>query len=339
MFTKKSSRHSLALFVALALGSGAFLAPSAAGAADVNGQNVEIDDAHAPSNNAIAPGGGPAFGTAAGFIKEEANSGNVTGNTLTFKNINYGKRLFGGLTFGTGNVTGNKVFINAATGTYSSIAEEIYGGSSNGGGSVENNHAEFNGNQLNGDLIGGMTKGTGTGIVKGNTALIKGGNANNIYGGIAAAGANGDVLNNTATIEDGHTGKIYGGYADENGNVKDNIVTVKGGIMTGVEGGHSDGTGEVSGNTVNLGDGTSAMAAAYAINGTIYGGRNDSHPDKVSNNTLNVNTNATAHNIKNFSTINFNFSTHTDTNQSLLTLTDTNGTKLDSLSQLYVKNA
>ena len=339
MFTKKSSRHSLALFVALALGSGALLAPSAAGAADVSGQNVEIDDAHAPSNNAIAPGGGPAFGTAAGFIKEEANSGNVTGNTLTFKNINYGKRLFGGLTFGTGNVTGNKVFINAATGTYSSIAEEIYGGSSNGGGSVENNHAEFNGNQLNGDLIGGMTKGTGTGIVKGNTALLKGGNANNIYGGIAAAGANGDVLNNTATIEDGHTGKIYGGYAAENGNVKGNTVTIKGGIMAGVEGGHSDGSGEVSGNIVNLGDGTSTLKTGYAINGTIYGGRNDSHPDKVSNNTLNVNTNAAAHNIKNFSTINFNFNAHTNAASSLLTLSDSAGTQIASLEQIHLSGA
>ena len=42
MFNKKSSRPSLALFVALTLGSGAFLAPSAADAADVSGQNVTI---------------------------------------------------------------------------------------------------------------------------------------------------------------------------------------------------------------------------------------------------------------------------------------------------------
>ena len=339
MFNKKSSRHSLALFVALTLGSGALLAPSAAGAADVSGQNVEIDDAHAPSNNAIAPGGGPAFGTAAGFIKEEANSGNVTGNTLTFKNINYTKQLYGGLTFGTGNVTYNRVIVNPATGTFFSNTDGIFGGAANGGGNVEYNHAEFNGDHLNGDLVGGMTKGTGTGIVKDNTALLKSGNANAVYGGIAAAGTNGDVLHNQATIENGHTGIVYGGYADENGNVKDNIVTVKGGIMAGVEGGHSDGTGEVSGNTVNLGDGTSAMAAGYAINGTIYGGRNDSHPDKVSNNTLNVNTNAVAHNIKNFSTINFNFNAHTNAASSLLTLSDSAGTQIASLEQIHLSGA
>ena len=341
MFNKKSSRHSLALFVALTLGSGTLLTAAPGAAADVTGNNVTIDDTHAPSDNAIHPGGGAAFGTAAGFIKEENNSGNVTGNTLTFKNVGYTKQLYGGLTFGTGNVTGNQVIVNPATTPLLSSADGIFGGAANGGGNVEHNHAEFNGDHLNGDLVGGMAKGAGTGFVKNNTAILKGGNLNgkNIYGGLAADGANGDVLNNTATIDDGHAGEVYGGYADGNGNVKGNTVTVKGGTMTSVEGGHSDGTGEVSGNTVNLGDGTSTMAAGYAINGTIYGGRNDSHPDKVSNNTLNVNTNATAHNIKNFSTINFNFSTHTDTNHALLELTDTNKTKLDSLSQLYVKNA
>ena len=330
----------LALLVAIALGGGGFLSSAqSVSAADVTGNNVTIDDTQAPSNNAKHPGGGAAFGTAAGFIKEEANSGNVTGNTLTFKNINYTKQLYGGLTFGTGNVTYNRVIVNPATGTFFSNTDGIFGGAANGGGNVEYNHAEFNGDHLNGDLVGGMTKGTGTGIVKYNTALLKSGNANAVYGGIAAAGTNGDVLHNQATIENGHTGIVYGGYADENGNVKDNIVTVKGGIMTGVEGGHSDGTGEVSGNTVNLGDGTSDMAAGYAINGTIYGGRNDSHPDKVSNNTLNVNANAVAHNIKNFETINFNFNAHMNTSNPLLTLTDSSKTKIKSFDQLHVKNA
>ena len=269
MFHKKSSRHSLALFVALALGSGAFLAPSAAGAADVSGQNVEIDDAHAPSDNAIAPGGGPAFSTAAGFIKEEANSGNVTGNTLTFKNINYMKQLYGGLTFGTGNVTGNKVFVNPATGTFFSNTDGIFGGNANGGGNVEYNHAEFNGNQLNGDLVGGMTKGTGTGIVKGNTALLKGGNANNIYGGMAVGRANGDVVGNTATIEGGTitgTSSIYGGYTNGTGKVTGNTAKVTGGTAKDVYGGHSQ-NGNAEGNTTKVTGGSAQ---------DVYGGRSQS---------------------------------------------------------------
>ena len=310
----------------------------------MTGNNVTIDDTHAPSNNAEHPGGGAAFGTAAGFIKDEHDNGNVTGNTLTFKNINYTKQLYGGLTFGTGNVTYNRVIVNPATGTFFSNTDGIFGGAANGGGNVEDNHTTFNGNQLNGNLVGGMATDGGTGTVKKNTATLKGGNVHgSIYGGTTGNQANGDVLENEVLIEGGivtGTGNVYGGYTDENSNVKGNTVTIKGGILNGIYGGYSSGTGEVSDNTVNLGDGTSTLKTGYAINGTIYGGRNDSHPDKVSNNTLNVNTNAVAHNIKNFSTINFNFSTHTDTNATLLTLTDTtNKTKLDSLSQLYVKNA
>ena len=334
----------LALFVAIALGGGGFLSSAQnVSAADVTGRNVTIDDTQAPSNNAEHPGGGAAFGTAAGFIKDEHDNGNVKDNTLTFKNLSYNKYLYGGLTFGTGNVTGNKVFVNQATSSHHSISDGIFGGAANGGGNVKDNHATFNGNQLNGDLVGGMATDGGTGTVKENTATLKGGNVHgSIYGGTTGNQANGDVLENEVLIEGGTvtgTGNVYGGYSDGDGNVKGNIVTIKGGVLNGIYGGYSSGTGEVSGNTVNLGDGTSAMAAGYAINGKLLGGKNTTDANKVSNNTLNVNTNAKAYNIENFSTINFNFSTHTDTNQALLELTDTNKTKLDSLSQLYVKNA
>ena len=334
----------LALLVAIALGGGGFLSSAQnVSAADVTGRNVTIDDTQAPSNNAEHPGGGAAFGTATGFIKDEHDNGNVKDNTLTFKNLSYNKYLYGGLTFGTGNVTGNKVFVNPATSPLVSTVDSIYGGAAHGGGNVKDNHATFNGNQLNGDLVGGMATDGGTGTVKENTATLKGGNVHgSIYGGTTGNQANGDVLENEVLIEGGTvtgTGNVYGGYSDGDGNVKGNIVTIKGGVLNGIYGGYSSGTGEVSGNTVNLGDGTSAMAAGYAINGKLLGGKNTTDANKVSNNTLNVNTNAKAYNIENFSTINFNFSTHTDTNQALLELTDTNKTKLDSLSQLYVKNA
>jgi len=344
LFKEIKSRR-LALLVAIALGGGGFLSSAQnVSAADVTGRNVTIDDTHAPSDNAIHPGGGPAIGTAAGFIQDEHDNGNVTNNTLTFKNRLYTNRLYGGLTFGKGNVTGNEVFVNSATSLLVSTADSIYGGVANGGGNVEANHATFDGNHLNGELVGGMATDGGTGTVKKNTATLKGGNVTgSIYGGTTGNQANGDVLENEVLIEGGTvtgTGNVYGGYSDGDGNVKGNIVTIKGGILNGIYGGYSSGTGEVSGNTVNLGDGTSAMAAGYAINGTIYGGRNDSHPDKVSNNTLNVNANAVAHNIKNFSNINFNFNTHMNMSNPLLTLTDSaNKTKLKSLSQINVNNA
>ena len=262
MFNKKSSRPSLALFVALALGSGALLAPSAAGAADVSGQNVEIDDVHAPSDNAIDPGGGPAFGTAAGFIGNVSDSGNVTNNTLTFRDrpgshpYAYEKPLFGGLTFGTGNVTGNRVTVNPSTvHLMTSSVNGIYGGAANGGGSVLNNHAVFNGDHLNNDMVGGMTRTSGTGLVQGNTATLKGGSAHaNIYGGMTKDGANGDVISNTATIEGGTitgAGKIYGGYTTGTGKVTGNIANVTGGTAKDVYGGHSQ-SGDAEGNIAKV---------------------------------------------------------------------------------------
>ncbi len=343
MFKEIKSRR-LALLVAIALGGGGFLSSAQnVSAADVTGNNVTIDDTHAPGNNAEHPGGGASIGTAAGFIKDEHDNGNVTNNTLTFKNLSYTNRLYGGLTFGKGNVTGNKVFVNSATSPLVSTADSIYGGSANGGGNVEDNHATFNGNHLNGDLVGGMATDGGTGTVKKNTATLKGGNVHgSIYGGTTGNQANGDVLENEVLIEGGTvtgTGNVYGGYTDENSNVKGNTVTIKGGILNGIYGGYSSGTGEVSGNTVNLGDGTSAMKSGYAINGKIIGGRSTAHPEKVSNNTLNVNTNATAYNIENFETINFNFNAYMNTSNPLLTLTDSGKTKIKSLDQLHVKNA
>ncbi|ANR69860.1 hypothetical protein AXF19_01855 [Selenomonas sp. oral taxon 126] len=343
MFKEIKSRR-LALLVAIALGGGGFLSSAQnVSAADVTGRNVTIDDTQAPSNNAEHPGGGASIGTAAGFIKDEHDNGNVKDNTLTFKNLSYTNRLYGGLTFGKGNVTGNKVFVNSATSPLVSTADSIYGGSANGGGNVEDNHATFNGNHLNGDLVGGMATDGGTGTVKKNTATLKGGNVHgNIYGGTTDNQANGDVLENEVLIEGGTvtgTGNVYGGYTDQNSNVKGNIVTIKGGVLNGIYGGYSSGTGEVSGNTVNLGDGTSAMKSGYAINGKIIGGRSIAHPEKVSNNTLNVNTNATAYNIENFETINFNFNAHMNTSNPLLTLTDSGKTKLKSLSQINVNNA
>ena len=274
MFNKKSSRPSLALFVALALGSGALLAPSAASAVDVSWQNMEIDDTHAPSDNATDPNNSSnAIGTAAGFIGNVSDSGNVTNNTLTFNGRPappYDKPLFGGFTFGTGNVTGNRIIVNPSTSPLTSSVEGIYGGAAEGGGSVLNNHAVFNGDHLNNDMVGGMTRTSGTGIVQGNTATLKGGSAHaDIYGGMAVGGANGDVIGNTATIEGGTitgTSSIYGGYTDGTGKVTGNTARVTGGTAKDVYGGRSQ-SGDAEGNTAKVTGGSAQ---------DVYGGRSQS---------------------------------------------------------------
>ena len=217
MFTKKSSRHSLALFVALALGSGAFLAPSAAGAADVNGQNVEIDDAH-PTVAADHKVG--TDGAAGGAITSAADTGNVANNTLTLTKRSFTGSLYGGYTLGNGNVTGNKLFIHDET---SHVVQE----------------------------------------------------------------------------------KVYGGHANGSGHATGNTVTLTGGIFSDNIYGGSSVAGNATGNTVNLGDGNKPFQGSF--HGTIYGGDGPGTGDYVTGNTLNVNTNIIAENIKNFSTINFNY--------------------------------
>ena len=350
------------MLTAIALGSSGFLAPAQfASAADVT-----IDDVHAPSDNMYAPGGGPPVGTAAGYIGGESDSGNVTGNTLTYngRSIPYDKFLFGGVTFGTGSVTGNRVTVNATALPLTSSVNGIYGGGTSGGGSILNNHAEFNGDHLNGDMAGGAANHTGTGKVEGNTATLKGGSAHgDIYGGMAVGGANGDVVGNTATIEGGTAtdiGKaVYGGYTDGTGAVTGNKVVITGGTANDLYGGRAQSgdatgntvtitrgtvrniiggraeSGNATGNTVNLGDGKSDYAGL--VNGVIYGGSGTTYgKDYRAGNTLNVYDNAGAANIRNFEKLNFHFNQYVNKAAAMLTLQNAGGTTIESLGDLAV---
>ena len=198
-------------------------------------------------------------------------------------------------------------------------SENVYGGFSSIGNTTTDNHVTITGTTTPGsvNVYGGYTEGDGT---------------------TAEATKRYDSVGNTVTMAGGTVDNIYGGYTSTTvGKADGNTVTVKAGRVTGnIYGGKSE-QGDATNNTVNLGDGKSAYTAM--IDGTIFGGSGAGTKDQTTGNTLNVNANAEAYNIKNFSTINFNFNTHTDTTRSLLTLTDSSKTKLDSLNQLYVKNA
>ena len=333
----------LALLVAIALGGGGFLSS----AQSVSAADVVIDDAHAPSDNVVVPGGSPtAVGTAAGIVQSRMDGSEVKGNTLTFSNYDYTKILYGGVTFGTGKAAGNKVVVNPTN----SKTGHIYGGSTDGGGNAENNEVVFNGTLARGDLIGGMTSNsTATspdqltqGRAKGNKVELKSGTVqNSIYGGFTANASSGDASANEVLIRSGEVMEhVYGGAAESGGSATGNTVTMAGNgtVYQHIYGGWAA-NGDATGNTVNLGDGTSNHVGT--IRGTIYGGRNTrGTKDQTKDNTLNVNANAKAGNIENFSTINFDFS-HVDTSRTLLKLENAynNKTKLQSLDQLHVKNA
>ena len=346
MFKEIKSRR-LALLVAVALGGGGFLSSAQnVSAADVTGNNVTIDGSTPPSNNVAVPEQpNNAVGTAAGFVQSRTDSSAVKGNTLTFSNHNYMKSLYGGITFGTGNVTGNKVVIKPT----GSMTDDVYGGITDGGGNAENNEVTFEGTRARNDLVGGMTTNSSAtgpeqetrGSAKGNTVVLKAGTVDQkIYGGLTANGSIGDASDNNVFIKGGDAmGNVHGGAAEAGGNATGNTVTLTGGtVHSNVYGGWAA-SGNATNNTVNLGDGKSN--AVGTVQGTIYGGRNTSGTkDQTTGNTLNVNANASALNIENFSTINFNLNTHMNMSNPLLTLNDpTNKTKLKSLSQINVNNA
>ena len=159
-----------------------------------------------------------------------------------------------------------------------------------------------------------------------------------VLGGAANAGGN--ATGNEVTVKGGDVHQLVYGGSSANGNATGNIVTMarNGTVYHHIYGGWAA-NGNATGNTVNLGDGTGN--AVGTITGTIYGGRNTSGTkDQTTGNTLNVNVNATALNIENFATINFNLNIHMNMSNPLLTLNDpTNKTKLKSLSQINVNNA
>ena len=154
---------------------------------------------------------------------------------------------------------------------------------------------------------------TKAGSATGNQAILNDGTiAGNLYGAsLTAAGATGNATKNTVEIKGGTVaGSIYGGHIADGaatGSATDNVVTVAGGSVTGdVYAGFTNGAGATTDNTVSLGDGEHSLAAGTNIAGTIFGGNKAAD----TGNTLTVNTNATAGNIKNFENLRFNINSN-----------------------------
>ena len=190
----------LALFVAIALGGGGFLSS----AQSVSAADVVIDDAH-PT---VAADHKVGTGAAGGVVKDPSGTADVTGNTLTLTKRGFGGRLFGGYTAGSGNVTGNKVFIHNETAHV--VQEKVYGGHANGSGNATSN-----------------------------TVTLTGGTfSDNIYGGSSVGG---NATRNTVNLGDGTKafagtihGTIYGGDGPGTGNhVTGNTLNVNADVTVG----------------------------------------------------------------------------------------------------------
>ena len=223
-------------------------------------------------------------------------------NTATAKQI-----LYGGYQFKDANTTP----------TTGNAATDIWAGRSVIGNTTTHNTLTINGTTHR-DAYGGWTAGRGTTAAAkndstNNTVNLKAGTVRTIYGGFTSV-QTGSATGNKVNISGGSVtgagyGKVYGGYlshASATGNATGNTVTITGGSMTDVYGGFTNGTGATTGNTVKLGDGEHNLAAGTNIVGTVFGG----NKADVTDNTLNINTNAQAGNIKNFDHLNFNLNSH-----------------------------
>ena len=299
-------------------------------------------------------------------------TGCAKNNTVHIRENGKVATAYGGITYGDGDAVGNWVYLHAGGLAESGlIGGVVYRGS----GSAEDNHVVVERDSVvNGITVkaivnnfirgGNIDDPASTDHVTGNTVKIAGGVIDApVYGGYnngsgdvtrnevtitdgeihsavngGAGHGSGNVTGNTVTITGGEIrGSVYGGTNESpstTGSVTGNTVTITGGeIRDHVYGGFTNGDGDVTGNIVNIGDGAHDLAAGTRIQKSIYGGSKGGGSGTISGNILHVKASASAQNIHNFDTINFSF---TKTLSPKLTLSDTAGTTIKSLSDITV---
>ena len=162
------------------------------------------------------------------------------------------------------DVTGNKVVFTGGT------ADAVEGGAGKGTGALKNNTVAFSGTGSAADTLRGA-KSEGQGLVEANGVTISGGTVDSAFGAVTAG--TGIATKNYVTVSGGTVNtEIAGGVGH---NVTENTVTISGGTVSGdVYGGKSAGPGSsTSGNIVNLGaeDGT---YSANLTNAALHGDNN-----------------------------------------------------------------
>ena len=175
----------------------------------------------------------------------------------------------------TGDAEKNKLFLNTGAQTANAYGAEV----KTKAGSAAENEATLAGGSVGGSLYGAA---------------------------LTAAGATGNVTKSKVTLTSGSvTGNVYGGHTVGTGSVTGSDILLGGGSVGGdVYGGFTNGSGATTDNTVSLGNGTNSNVTN--VTGTIYGGNQSAD----TGNTLNVNTNATAGNIKNFENLKFSINSN-----------------------------
>jgi autotransporter-associated beta strand protein len=247
------------------IGGGA-VAGNAGGEAEGAGNTVTITKGNVGRN---------VFGGAADMLGNANTPSHAIGNKVTISNgATIGGQVSGGGTT-KGDVTANKVSIDA-----SSVSGTVYGGGTATGAASDNHVTITNGGTFGGSIFGGDTSsgdatintvninagsvsgsvyggGTATGNATGNHVTMTGGSAYSILGGATFTGkASGNTVSVDGTII---SNNIYGGRVATLGDVSGNEVTIRGnsGIADDVYGGETI-SGKASGNTVTIGGSSAA---------------------------------------------------------------------------------
>ena len=159
--------------------------------------------------------------------------------------------------------------------------------------------------------------------------------------------------NNTVNIKGGTlnaNGRLYGGIVGYNpsltvsaGDATGNIVNIESGTFGGntvIYSGYTEGTGKATGNTINIGKSDGTLNAPTLSNAMLYGGGSiGSASDVVTDNKLNVNTNASVRNIANFGKVSFNFTSTFNQANPMLNVVGGAATDLDWDAVTYTGTA
>ena len=238
---------------------------------------------------------------------------------------------------------GNQVSITGGT-----VTGAVYGGSAVSG-NVTNNSVVASGGTVEGLIYGGLSD---SGAAKGNVVSISGGNVGTAVGGAAT---NAEASNNTIRVSGGNFtegSQLYGGYSN-GGNAMNNAVIFENALVASIFGGISSDSvtsGETSNNVIEINGGTITGGIAggntysnNALNNVVriynspilaganlYGGHTETGTS--SGNTLEIHTKGlSANNIYDFQNLDFYIPSTAVNGDTMLTLTDSNGTDLSNV--------
>lgn len=172
-----------------------------------------------------------------------AGSGEVSGNNLVIHDGTFDDDVFGGYSV-SGRAANNTVTVDG--GSFHAVGHSVFGGYSETGITENNRVILNNGASISSGVNGGFSTG---GTVKNNEVIITGARASTVYGGRSE---NGLVENNRITFqENAYSGASLTGGRSTHGTVTQNEVMITDSEFYSAQGGISD-NGDAIGNSVTV---------------------------------------------------------------------------------------